>query len=79
MEGGEDAAGIARFAGAKSGSATVTSLSCAAVGYKSGKGTCTLSRKQLKPNYSYSFEGTYMGAASFASSASNAESVGVDK
>ena len=46
---------------------------------KSGRGSCTLSRKQLKPNYSYSLAGTYMGGASFASSASNAESVGVSK
>jgi len=46
---------------------------------KSGKGSCTLGRKQLKPNYSYSLAGTYPGAASFASSVSNAETVGVNK
>lgn len=46
---------------------------------KSGKGSCTLSQKQLKPNYSYSLAGTYLGAASFASSVSNAETVGVNK
>jgi hypothetical protein len=42
-------------------------------------GSCTLGQKQLKPNYSFSFAGTYTGAASFASSASNAESAGVNK
>jgi hypothetical protein len=46
---------------------------------KSGKGSCTLGRKQLKPHYSYSLAGTYLGAASFASSASNAETVGVNR
>jgi hypothetical protein len=46
---------------------------------KSGKGSCTLSQKQLKPNYSYVFAATYRGAASFASSASNTETGGVNK
>lgn len=45
---------------------------------KSGHGSCTLTQKQLKPN-SYTFAGTYLGAASFASSASNMETVGVNK
>jgi hypothetical protein len=46
---------------------------------KSGKGSCTLSQKQLKPHYSYTIAGTYLGTARFASSVSSAQSVGVNK
>ena len=46
---------------------------------KSGKGSCTLSQKQLKPHYSYTIAGTYLGAARFASSVSSAQTVGVNK
>jgi hypothetical protein len=70
-------------AGTPPGTVRVTAnsneITICAITLRSGKGSCTLGRKQLKPNYSYSFAGTYLGAASFASSASNAESVGVNK
>jgi hypothetical protein len=46
---------------------------------KSGKGSCTLGRKQLKPHHSCSLTGTYLGSADSAASVSNAATVGVNK
>jgi hypothetical protein len=69
-------------AGTPPGTVRVTAnsneITVCTIALKSGNGSCALTAKQLQGHYAYSLAGTYLGAATFASSVSNTQTVGVN-